>query len=522
MLRAALLFASALLLAGAARAQNAVPAGGEATIALAGEPQTLDPTRYTSGVDVLYFEQIFEQLIRTDADGKPVNWLAESWALTGSADRPVIDVRLRRDVTFQNGYPLTAADWKFSYERLRDPKLSRWAFRQAAVETFEIVDDYHFKLHLREGDASYISENLTLWAMSKRYFDEVGEETFSKQPIGTGPWKLVGRRIGEGAEFEANRNYWNERDRPSLGRLTVKVIPDDATRLAAFVTGAVDWIDSVPLQSLASLASTPGVKVLFRPSGQHMRLNFNTHMPDSPFRDARVREAVAVAIDVPAILKSVLFGKGERLAELAPGDLGFDPSIAPRPFDPRKARDLLQQAGFPRGFETPCYNLVTPREPNLKEVGEAIFAYLGAVGIRCRVRSLDSAAWINLGRRGRNAPPEMDGLIIWTWAYLAVPGDPTRDLFGSLHSFVPGTGFGTYSYTSEPDLDGLIEAQNRIMDRERREAAIRDIMRLKHERLVGGIPTYMPVTAFAWRSDKVDYTPWPWSWRNMIGLRAAR
>ena len=78
---------------------------------------------------------------------------------------------------------------------------------------------------------------------------------------------------------------------------------------------------------------------------------------------------------------------------------GYDPDLKPYAYDPKKARELLRAAGFPNGFEVPCYNLITPREPNIKEMGEAYYAYLTASGIRCKVVALEYAAWINLGRR---------------------------------------------------------------------------------------------------------------------------
>src|SRR5262245_37056682 len=99
--------------------------------ALAAEGTVLDPARYSAGVDQYFIGQMFEQLVRFDPDQKPVNWLAESWSIEGTADRPIIDVHIRKGVKFHNGDPLTAADFEFAYQRLKDPKVSRWTHLQA-------------------------------------------------------------------------------------------------------------------------------------------------------------------------------------------------------------------------------------------------------------------------------------------------------------------------------------------------------------------------------------------------------
>ncbi len=186
--------------------------------------------------------------------------------------------------------------------------------------------------------------------------------------------------------------------------LTIKFIPEDLTRVAAFKTGAVDWIDAVPPAQVEEFRHMPDVSTVTEVSGNNLYVDFPTQLPNTPFKDVRVRQAAAYAIDMDAIIKRVLFGQGQRYAEIGPDETGYDPALKPYPFDPKKARALLAEAGYPKGFDTPCYNLTTPREPNVKEMGDAVFAYLSAVGIRCKVNELEYGAWINLGRRGRERP----------------------------------------------------------------------------------------------------------------------
>jgi peptide/nickel transport system substrate-binding protein len=506
---------------GAALAQSPHPLAGTITVAFTTESKTLDPAKYGTGPDIYFLSQMYEMLIRPDPNMKRVNWLAESWSIGEEDGKPVVDVNLRRGVKFHNGYPLTASDMEFSYQRAKDPKISRWAYMQFSVERFEVVDDHHFKIHFKEGDAEYIAENLTLWATSKRYYDEVGEAEFGRKPVGTGPFKFVSWQIGSELRLEANEDYWNTELRPNFKNLTIKVIPEDTTRMAAFTTGAVDWIDNVPLQALPTVKALPGVKSVTVPDGADLSILVNTVDPKLPFADQRVRQAMAHAIDWPTIIKEILFGQGIPYTGLGPYDFGYDASIKGYDFDPEKARQLLKEAGYPNGFQTTCYNLVTPREANMKEVGEAAIAYLEAVGIRCDVRGLEYDAWVSMARRAR-APgqPDMDGLLMFLWG-IGVPGDPSAPWFGFMHSYVPNTGYGQYSYTNDHEMDALLEEQNRVMDPEKRIALVRKIAKIKEERLLGGIPTYQPLTTFAWHGDKVDFTPWPWTgkWHEMIGIR---
>ena len=498
------------------------PAKGTLTIALAAEPTMADPVRYAAGVDTYLIGNIFEQLLRMDAKGKQLNRLAESWKLAGTAEKPIIEVALRPGVLFHNGDPMTSADFEFAFTRLRDPSQSKWVHLQASVESFEVVDPLHFRLHFKEPDASYVIDNLQLWALPKRYTEQVGVDGFGKAPVGTGPWKFVSWALKDELRLEAFDGYWDKDQRPGVKNLVIKFIPEDLTRVAAYKTGAVDWMDAVPPSMVEEFKKLPGTTTASFVTGNNLYLNFDTHMPNSPFKDVRVRRAAAMAVDYDAIIKRVLFGQGQRYAEIGEGSTGYDPALKPYPFDPKKAREMLREAGFPNGFETPCYNLTTPREPNIKEMGEATFAYLSAVGIRCQVRQLEYGAWITLGRRGRNGPPEMDGIISWMWSQ-GLPGDPGTPWAGHLHSFEAGKGWGSYSYTNDAEIDSLVEQQRRILDPAARTAVLKQIARKKHDEVLGGLTTYRPLVTLAWRTDKVSFTPWPAPgfWRNFqeIGVK---
>ena len=196
------------------------------------------------------------------------------------------------------------------------------------------------------------------------------------------------------------------------------------------------------------------------------------------------------------------------------GTLGYDPDLKPYPYDPARARELLAEAGFPGGVNVTCYNLTTPREPNFKEVGETIFAYLNEAGIRCRIVQLEYGAWIAVGRRFSR--PHMDGIWSTMWGQ-GLPGDPADAWSGHVHT--AGDGWGTYSYHADPELDAMIVQLRKTMDETQRIALIRAIAARKHEQVAGGFPTYRPMITLAWRDD-VDFEPWPAAfWRSMRGMK---
>ena len=117
------------------------------------------------------------------------------------------------------------------------------------------------------------------------------------------------------------------------------------------------------------------------------------------------------------------------------------------------------------------------------------------------------SSWVSFARRDRQGGGEMDGLYSNMWGQ-GLPGDPGTPWAGHVHTYVPGAGWGIVSFHSDPELDSMLEELKRTMDIEKREALIKKIARVKHERVAGGLTTYRPVVTFAWR-DKVEFRGWP-------------
>ena len=499
-----------------AAATGSADEGSQVTVAFAAEPPQTDPTRAIGGVDEYFLTLFYEQLLNVDPNLERVDWLAESWSFEPSGTDHVLSVKLREGVRFHNGDTLSAHDFRYAYERQRDP-VSRSAIRFRYVRDLVVHDHYRFDVVFDRPDALFTHWNLALWAVPRRYFEAVGDAGVQARPVGTGPWKFVSRKPREELVVERFEDYWNADAAPRAKRLVIKIIPEDTTRVAAFKTGAVDWIDGVPPAQVAEFGGLPGVRMASLPTPNNLYFAINAVDPRNPLADVRVRQAVAHAIDIDAIVEHIVHGQGIRTVQVAPGTLGYDPTLESYAYDPVRARALLAEAGYPRGFNVNCYNLTTPREPNIKEVGEAAFAFLRAVGVRCRIVQVEYGAWVYLMRAA--SKPTMDG-IISAMGWQGLPGDPTDAWSSHLHTFTEQ--WGRVSYHADPEFDPLIETLRTTMEPTRREALARRIVRLKHERVAGGLPTYRPVVSLAWR-DTIAFRPWPGAyWRSMYEIDVAR
>ena len=197
----------------------------------------------------------------------------------------MLDVTLRPCVLFHNGDPLSSADFEFADNRLRDPKQSCWSHLQASVESCEVIDDRRFRIRFKEPDASCLIDNLQLWAPPKRYTEQVGIDGFGRAPVGIGPWKFVSWAVKDEPKLEAFDGYWDTAHRPGVKNLSIKFIPEDLTRIAAYKTGAIDWMDAVPPSMVEAFRKLPDTRTASLVISNNIHLNFVIHLPNSPFRD---------------------------------------------------------------------------------------------------------------------------------------------------------------------------------------------------------------------------------------------
>jgi peptide/nickel transport system substrate-binding protein len=413
---------------------------------------------------------LHDALVKSMAQGRLTPSLAETW--TESPDGLVYEFALRRGLTFHNGDALTAADVVYSFQRYRGAGAKLYKDKVQAVE---VVDPQRVRFRLREPWPDFLIFIGTPatgagWIVPKTYIEQVGDDGFKKHPIGAGPYKFVSHAPGVELVVEANETYW--RKVPHVKRLVFKSVPEPTTRLAMLKKGEADVAYTFPGELAEEVRRDPQLtlKVTYPPTP--FWLDFTGKWDTkSPWHDQRVRLAATYAIDRQAINEAETLGFSRLTGSIVPHTFPYALALEPPPYDPGKAMQLLKEAGYADGFDAGDIIPVPP----WTAMAEAVASYLGAIGIRVRVRSMERpamfAAW-----RGKT----LQGVILA--ASGAIGSASTR-----LENYV--VSWGEYASGGYPDLDELFHRQARERDPKRREALLRDLQRLVQERVMF-VPIY--------------------------------
>jgi peptide/nickel transport system substrate-binding protein len=391
--------------------------------------------------------------------------LAESWSV--SADGRDYDFVLRQGCTFHNGDPVTAHDVEFSFKRYRGTSHELMKHRVAAVE---VGDARHIRFRLAEPWPDFLTFYATTtgagWIVPKSHIEKVGEDAFKKAPVGAGPYKFVSFKPGLELVLEANPAYW--RKPPAVKRLTLRVIPDEATRLAALKRGEIDIVYSVRGELARELERSPGLAL--KPA--LVQGVFCLYFPDqwdpkSPWHDVRVRKAANLAIDRQGSNEALALGHALVSGNpIVPSHYEFFWQPPAPSYDPRQAKQLLAEAGFASGFDAGEYYC----DSSYANIGETVVDNLLAVGIRAKLRPIERAAFIK-----GFSEKKYKNLI------QAGPG-----AFGNAATRIEAhlAKGGVFTYGSYPDIDELYREQAIELDRGKRETILHKIQQIMVERVV--------------------------------------
>lgn len=398
--------------------------------------------------------------------------LAESWKT--SPDGLTWEFVLRKGARFHNGEPVTAEDVKFSFERYKGASAKQIKDRVAAVEA---VDPGRVRFRLKAPWPDFLTFYATAtgaaWIVPKKYAEQVGGDNYKRTPVGAGPYKFVSFTPGVELVMEAFDGYW--RKKPNVKRLVFRVIPDESTRLAALKRGEVDIVYSIRGALAEELQRTPGLTlkpaVIQAPFWVYFADQWD---PKSPWHDRRVRLAVNYAIDRKAVNQAETLGHSRLTGSIIPSTFDGYWRVDPYPHDPKRAKQLLAEAGHPNGFDGGEYFCDTA----YSNLAEAVINDLKAVGIRVQLRPLERAAFFSAygEKKLKNLVQGASG---------AFGNAATR-----LQAFAVGG--GTYAYGAYPDIDGLFQEQAAMTDPKRREAVLHKIQQLVHEKVM-----YAPIWELA-------------------------
>jgi peptide/nickel transport system substrate-binding protein len=482
-----------LLIVGLTRAPDVLSASKQKLVVAVGqEPLAVDPSLVTGGGSWMTVENWAEFIMDRTSNGDLRPCLATSWKV--SPDGREVDFSLRKGVKFHSGDLMTTKDVAFSFERAMAKNAAiKTALR--SMERLEVIDDYRFKIYFKAPDVLFLPQRGAVPIVSKSYYDRVGEDKSVISPVSTGSYKVVRYVPGEYVDLERFEEYWGEK--PSVREARLLFVPEDTTRIAKLKAGEVDLITTCPYPTVKDLEKSQDLKVVRLPI-DHPTLSvaFSTRNPKVPWHDRRVRLALAYAIDWKAIVDNVLYGLPDHLAFLAPWELGYDPEIKPYTYDPKKARELLAEAGYPKGFNLTLYWHIVGRPPLMRETGEIVASYFEAIGIRTKLIGEEYLQGQARWRKSSDPDVEYVGLLPVGRSGAPEPSYYLDLFFGSR---------GGMSIYSNPELDKLVNEARATVDDAKRAELIKKGVSIIHED-VAMIPIYNTVDFYAMKKN-IDFRP---------------
>jgi len=434
------------------------------------DPTKLDPHDHmeTPAWNVLL--NLFDTLLQRDPNIKMEKVLAESYRIVN--DR-TWEFKIRKGVKFHNGEDCNAASFKFALERMADPKNKlRQTVFQGVIERVDVMDDTTFRIFTKD-PYPVMDAMLCIYGqpLPVKYFIEKGPAFFANNPVGNGPYKFVRWVKDDYILLEADEKYW--RGAPRIKKIIFRPIPEATTRVAALQTQEADIITNIPphLMKLMDwkgrsyVSKVPSVRVIF--------MAFDT-TKGGPVADKRVRQAIAMGINMETNIKKVLEGNGVLLGSpLTDKHFGYDPSVKPYDYNPEKAKKLLAEAGYPNGFDF-IINSPSGRYLNDKEMAEAAAGDLRKIGIRANVKTHEWGTYMNTMMYTHNAPPS----YILGWGNTSFDADFTINPLMRTGKILSNVSF--------PQLDALIDQGISTLDKKKRQKIYSDAVKVIHDEIAWG------------------------------------
>lgn len=462
----ALLGLAAVAMDRGAFAQTTPPAGGVLTVATGSEAITLNPAEAADIPSISLNRHLYDGLVDYNEKLEVIPALAESW--TVSPDRLTWIFRLRRNVRFHDGAPLDAAAVKASLDWALDPRSGNRARAFiGAIDSVEVVDSHTVRLSTKAPFAPllrHLASGAGGWIVSPKAIKEAGKNV-GRQPVGTGPYKLLEWKVGQEIVLERNPDFWG--GRPYFDRIVFKTVREPSARIVMLETGAVDAALNLPPIERKRLESLKDIAARVDSTNRLVYIGLSTSKP--PLNDAKVRRALNHAIDKQGIIDGILRGQGEvAVSPIGPGNWGHA-SIGRYDYDPARAKALLAERGLGSGFALTIH-YGPGRYLMDKEVLEAVQSQLREVGVTARLSAIEWGAFRALLREGlesdKHPVPSFDAYL---FGFSPVTADGHLALYGQFHSSKLAV-FNYMRYRSAAVDEWLTRGMTTLDARERLEA----------------------------------------------------
>lgn len=489
----------------------AQPAGPTLTMGVRNGPESLDPHWSTLGGHIEALRHVYDSLIAQDENLNLKPGLALSWR---AVDDTTWEFKLRDGVKFHDGSDFTAEDVKFSLERIpvvTGPMPMTLYTKRARGS--EVVDRLTVRV-MTDGPAPTLPNDFSrLMIVSHKIGMEARNEQFNAgtAAIGTGPFKYVKWEPRGDFVVERFDGWWGGAQ--PWARVIRREIPNDAARIAALKSGQVDLVNYVPATDVASLQRDASMETVVGDSVYvfNVSLNLADKLPRpakvdgkeiaaNPFQDAKVREAMDLAIDRRGLARVVFEGFAKPMSQLMPDTFfGASPNLPERRPDLPRARALLAEAGYPKGFEIDFFS-TNNRLPGDGALAEALAQQWSRVGLKVNVNALNGTVFFPASQRGEYSM-QMSG-----WGTLT--GEAAYTYGALLHGPDPSVGLGNFNRSgySNPEVNKLLLDGSRTLDEaKRREMFARATEISMKDRPM--LPIVMLQTVWAMPKGKLTFTP---------------
>jgi peptide/nickel transport system substrate-binding protein len=425
-------------------------------------PTWFDPAE-TGALQTPYLclRALHDALVKPMPDGHMSPCLATRWH--ESEDGVTYDFELRHGVKFHNGDPFTAADVQFSFERYKGAGAAEL---KKQVKAIEIVHPHHIRFVLHEPWPDFLTFYATPataagWIVPKTYTEKIGNDEFKNNPVGLGPYRFVRYTPGIELVLDAYTDYW--RKTPLVKRLVLKSVPEPATRLAMLKQQEADVTYAIYSTLGEEVRRDPTLKLEPTLAGIQWGSFVDMYDPKSPWHDKRVRLAANHAINRQAINESETLGYSKLVGGIIPPTYDFALPWEPYAYDPKKAKALLTEAGYPKGFDAGEFSCDTV----YGSVIEGVVNDLGALGIRAKVQPRERAAI-----QGAQREKKVKNLTLMG---SGAPGNAATRVEAFMYSH------GVQSFLKDPDIDQWFEQQSRERNRQKREALLHKIQQKAYD-----------------------------------------
>jgi peptide/nickel transport system substrate-binding protein len=512
----------------AAHAQQKPAGAKDVSIGLQAAITSMDPHYHNVGPNNSVLEHIFESLVGVDSNQKFVPELALSWK---AKDDLTWEFKLRKNVRWHDGSPFTAEDVAFTIKRAPNVPNSPSSFATftRSIADVKIVDPHTIIIKTSTPNVLLPSDLSAVKIVSKKFGEKATTEDYNsgKAAIGTGAYKFQEYVPNNRIVVKANYGYWGGEEPWDV--VTFKMLTNPAARVAALLSGDVQMIETVPTADIAKLAKDTKYNLVDKISNRviYVHLNQSTEgsppfvtakdgkpLEKNPFRDARVRRALSMAVNRDAIVSRVMEGKAQAASQLLP-DIFFGTSkkLKPMKFDPEGAKKLLAEAGYPNGFAMTIHG-PNNRYINDANIAQALAQMVTRIGIDTKVETMPSSVYFT-----RATKLEFGYMLLGWGTESGEQGSAMRSLLATFDT-AKGMGVTNRGRYSNPAFDKVLSEALVTMDDKKREAMIIQAAEMVMND-VGLIPLHYEVSTWA-TTKGVRYTARTDQYTLAMGLKPAK